>query len=203
MIEIKKTLPLVESFYTLQGEGHNTGRATYFIRLAGCNVRCSWCDAKNTWNEAKYPQVDIKDIVAEAAKHPAKTVVITGGEPFLHDLTPLCKELHKQNFEILIETSGSAPYSGEFDWICVSPKRKLPPTEEMCKKASELKVVISTEDDFQWADQHSKMTSPGCILYLQPEWDKSQTILPKIVEYIKEHPQWRISLQTHKFMNIP
>lgn len=196
-------LPLVESFYTIQGEGRNTGKAAYFIRLAGCDVRCPWCDAKNTWDYRKYPLTDIHDIADRISHTPARTVVITGGEPLRYNLAPLCDELHGRNYEILLETSGTQPVSGNFDWICVSPKRHMPPLPQMCGIASELKVVISCEDDFIWAEENRRLTSPECVLFLQPEWDNSSKILPAIIEYAKNHPEWRISLQTHKFMNIP
>lgn len=196
-------LPLVESFYTIQGEGYNSGKATYFIRLAGCDVGCKWCDAKNTWNSALFSPVNIQEIIDEALKSNPKSIVITGGEPLRYPLDLLCKGLKEKGLEVFIETSGTQPFSGDFDWICLSPKKQMPPLKDMCKRASELKVVIFNESDFLWAEENAALVSKDCLLYLQPEWSQSDKILPMIIEYVKEHPKWCISLQTHKFMNIP
>ncbi len=196
-------LPLVESFYTVQGEGYNTGRAAYFIRLAGCGVRCSWCDAKQTWDLSGYPAVKVEDIVARVLETPAKYVVVTGGEPLGHNLAPLCESLKIHGLKIFLETSGTEPPSGRFDWICLSPKRKRQPLAELCMMADEIKVVIEKDEDFEWAEENKSKVSPDCRLYLQPEWNRAKEILPKIIEYVKAHPEWEISLQTHKFMEIP
>lgn len=203
ILEDGALLPLVESFYTIQGEGFNTGRAAFFIRLGGCDVGCSWCDAKETWNPALHPPVDIRDIVTQASSFSAKSIVLTGGEPLNYPLDKLCDLLKKEGMEIFLETSGSSPLSGTFDWICLSPKKKKPPVGNIHKLASELKVIIESEEDFEWAEFNRKRVTPECHLYLQPEWSKSQSMLPVIVEFIKSNPIWRISLQTHKFMNIP
>ena len=202
-LEGGKLLPLVESFYTIQGEGRNTGKAAYFIRLGGCDVGCSWCDAKETWNPKLFPPVAIEKIVEEALSFPAQSIVMTGGEPLKYPLDPICSLLKKNNLEIFLETSGSQPFSGAFDWICLSPKKKQPPREEIYQMASELKVIIFDESDFDWAEANRKKVSKNCLLYLQPEWSQSKKMLPLIIDYVKNHPSWNISLQTHKFMNIP
>lgn len=196
-------LPLVESFYTVQGEGLNAGRAAYFIRLAGCNVHCPWCDAKYTWNESSFEQVDVVRIADMASSSGASVAVITGGEPLVHHLDGLCGILKSRGFEILLETSGSRPLSGCFDWICVSPKRKAEPLPEVLAEADELKVVISSEEDFHWAERNASGVGRACALLLQPEWDRREEVLPLMIDYVKRHPKWRISLQTHKYMDIP
>jgi len=196
-------LPLVESFYTIQGEGFNTGKPAYFIRLGGCDVGCSWCDAKETWNPSLYPPVPVEDIVKEALNYPAKAIVITGGEPLNYPLEKLCSLLKSNGLEIFLETSGSSSISGSFDWICLSPKKKKPPVREIFKIASELKVIIENEEDFIWAEKNKALVGDNCMLYLQPEWSRIKTMLPKIIEYVKANPCWNISLQTHKYMNIP
>ncbi len=196
-------LPLVESFYTIQGEGFHTGKPAYFIRLGGCDVGCRWCDAKETWNPKKFPPIPVNDIVSEATKHPAQAIVITGGEPLTYPLGILCEELKKHNLEIFIETSGSQKISGRFDWITLSPKKNKPPVEGFHQLASELKVIIEDVADFEWAELNRQKVRKDCLLYLQPEWSRSKQVLPEIIEYVKNHPNWNISLQTHKFMNIP
>ena len=203
IIDIEKTgLPVVERFYSLQGEGYNTGKAAFFIRLAGCDVGCSWCDSKNSWNRSVHPLVPIGEIVADVIRHKAEYVVITGGEPLMHSLNGLCTLLKRSNLKIFLETSGSHPFSGVFDWICLSPKRGNPPLSDIYKRASELKVVITGAEDFPWAEENRLLVTEGCKLYLQPEWNIVNTILPEIVRYIEENPQWMLSLQTHKFINI-
>lgn len=196
-------LPLVEDFYTLQGEGRNTGRAVYFIRLAGCDVGCRWCDAAYTWNRAAHPMADITDIVARAASHPARVAVITGGEPLMHDLSALTAVLKEAGFEVCIETSGTHPLSGHIDWVCLSPKRQRPPLQSALDAADELKVIIETAEDFAWAESNAAKVRPGCLLYLQPEWESHGGAAAIAVEYVKAHPEWRISLQTHKYLDIP
>lgn len=196
-------LPLVESFYTIQGEGFNTGKPSFFIRLGGCDVGCSWCDAKETWNPKLYPPTPVEDIVKEALNYPAKAIVITGGEPLNYPLDKLCSLLKSNSLEIFLETSGSSAISGKFDWICLSPKKQKPPVAGMHKIASELKVIIENEEDFLWAEENRTLVNDNCILYLQPEWSRSKKMLPLIIEYVKSNPSWNISLQTHKYMNIP
>lgn len=196
------TLPVMEAFYTLQGEGFHQGRAAYFIRLGGCDVGCFWCDVKDSWDASKHPQLSITSIVEEAAKFPGRMAVITGGEPLLHDLTELTALLHQQGFETNMETSGSSPLSGEWNWICLSPKKFKAPLPEVIAAANELKVVIYNKHDFEWAEQYAQQVSKDCKLFLQPEWDKAAEITPSIIAYIQENPQWRMSIQVHKYLNI-
>lgn len=197
------SLPVVESFYSIQGEGANTGKAAWFVRLGGCNVRCPWCDSPSTWDAGRHPLRSISSIVNEIAASPAINVVITGGEPLLHPLGPLCAELRARGYNIFLETSGTSPLSGDFDWICVSPKRHCPPLREVLEKAHELKIVAGDRTDLDWAGSVRKSVSRQCVLLLQPEWGRRQSASPIIIEYVKEHPEWRISLQTHKYLDIP
>jgi organic radical activating enzyme len=198
-----RILPLVEEFYTIQGEGFNTGKAAYFIRLGGCDVGCSWCDSRFTWNPDLHPMIETDLIVKNAIKSGTDSVVITGGEPLKWNLDYLCSELRKNNLKTFIETSGAYPLSGEWDWICLSPKKNMPPAEEICSKADELKVIIEDSDDFQWAEKYRKLVGNACNLYLQPEWSRFEKIIPEIVQYVKQNTSWNISLQVHKFMHIP
>ncbi len=198
-----RRLPLVEDFYTIQGEGFHSGKPAYFIRLGGCDVGCSWCDAKYTWNPLSHPLVATDEIVERAASFEAQAIVITGGEPLLYPLDYLTQRLHAHGLEIFLETSGSHPLSGEFDWICLSPKRKQPPLAEAFAAASELKVIIETEEDLRWAEECAAKVGERCMLFMQPEWSRSEQMTPTIVEYVKAHPQWNISIQIHKFMHIP
>ncbi len=196
-------LPIVEMFYTIQGEGAHTGRAAYFIRLSGCDVGCSWCDAKESWAQGRHTQMSVESIVEGVARSGAQTVVVTGGEPLMHDLAELTEQLHAAGCEIFLESSGSHPLSGEFDWICLSPKRRKMPLREAYAAASELKMVITAAEDLQWAEECAASVGAECRLYLQPEWSVAQKVTPHIVEYVKCNPKWRISLQTHKYMDIP
>lgn len=200
---ITTQLPLMEAFYTLQGEGYHQGKAAYFIRLGGCDVGCVWCDVKESWDASKHPQVAISEIVAEAAKFPGRLAVVTGGEPLMHPLNELTEALHKAGFQTNIETSGSSPVSGKWDWICFSPKKFKPPVDEILPIAHELKVVVFNKSDFEWAEHWAEKMNPSCKLYLQPEWDKAEKMTPLIVDYIKAHPKWGLSLQTHKYINVP
>ena len=193
----------MEHFYTLQGEGLHTGKAAYFIRLGGCDVGCVWCDVKESWDADKHPKMTVEQIVAAAAAHPGRLAVITGGEPAMHDLTALCNGLHAAGFATNIETSGSSPLSGTLDWVTLSPKKFKAPIQSALDKASELKVVVFHKSDFKWAEEHAAKVGPACLLYLQPEWSKRDEMTPLITEYIAQHPQWRMSLQTHKYINIP
>ncbi len=196
-------LPLVEEFYTLQGEGFQTGRAAYFIRLGGCDVGCSWCDSKFSWNPDVHPPVDADTIVSHVMKSGADSVVVTGGEPLMWNLDYLCSKLKKINIRTFIETSGAYHLSGEWDWICLSPKKTMQPVDDICTLADELKVIIQETSDFEWAEKYRKLVSEKCWLFLQPEWSRFKVIVPEIVDYIKKNPAWRISLQAHKFMHIP
>jgi len=193
----------MEAFYTLQGEGYHQGRAAYFIRLGGCDVGCVWCDVKESWDAEKHPKITIDTIVAEACKYSGRLAVITGGEPLMHQLDELTKTLQEAGFETNIETSGSSPMSGHWDWICLSPKKFKAPVPANLPLAHELKVVVFNKHDFEWAELHASQVAPSCKLYLQPEWDKAAEITPLIVDYIKAHPQWELSLQTHKYINVP
>lgn len=203
LLEGGKKLPLVEDFYTIQGEGYHSGKPAYFIRLGGCDVGCRWCDAKYTWNPKIFPPTPIETIVERACSCKAQAIVITGGEPLLYPLGDLTRELHARGLEIFIETSGTNPISGEFDWICLSPKRQMPPLEEALLRADELKVIVQTKEDLEWAVECSKRVRSKCLLYLQPEWSVYESIIAEIVEWVKENPEWNISIQTHKFMHIP
>lgn len=193
----------MEAFYTLQGEGFHQGRAAYFIRLGGCDVGCVWCDVKESWDASKHPQESIETIVTTAAKFPGRLAVITGGEPLMHQLNELTDALHAAGFETNIETSGSSPLSGDWDWICLSPKKFKAPLPSIVPLANELKVVIFNKHDFEWAEIYAAQVNPNCKLYLQPEWDKAAIVTPLIIEYIKAHPQWELSLQVHKYINVP
>jgi organic radical activating enzyme len=196
-------LPLMEAFYTIQGEGHYSGTSAYFIRLGGCDVGCVWCDVKDSWQASKWPSQSVEQIVAGATAHQGKLAVITGGEPLMYDLTELTDKLDQANLQVNIETSGAHPLSGSWDWICFSPKKFMKPRAEFYHVADELKVVIYNKSDFAWAEEHAAKVNPDCLLYLQPEWEKSEKMLPLIIEYVKENPRWNISLQTHKYMQIP
>jgi organic radical activating enzyme len=197
------SLPVMEYFYTIQGEGFNSGKAAYFIRLGGCDVGCHWCDVKESWDASVHPLTSIDILVESALSYPARAVVITGGEPSLYNLDPLCKALKSSGIQIFLETSGAYPYTGTFDWICVSPKKFKAPGKDWLAKAHELKVIIFNKSDFAWAEEHTKNINSSCKRYLQPEWSKSEKILPEIIEYVKEHPEWEVSLQSHKYMHIP
>ncbi len=196
-------LPLMEEFYTIQGEGYNTGKAAYFIRLGGCDVGCHWCDVKESWNADIHPLTSSDQIVANAEKYPGKAVVITGGEPLIYNLDYLTKELQSRGIKTFIETSGAYPLSGTWDWICLSPKKFKAPLPGLAAVAGELKVIVFNRSDFEFAEKYAELVSPGCKLYLQPEWSKAKEITPLIIEYVMANPKWEISLQTHKFLNIP
>jgi 7-carboxy-7-deazaguanine synthase len=196
-------LPVMEAFYTIQGEGFHQGRAAYFIRLAGCNVGCFWCDVKESWDVDKHPKIPVTEIVEQAGKEPGRLAVITGGEPLMHNLDELTQRLQREGFETNIETSGSYPLSGSWNWICVSPKKFRPPTSEALQQANELKVIIYNKNDFAWAETHAAQVGPECRLYLQPEWERASIMTPFIIDYVKEHPKWELSLQIHKYINVP
>jgi len=190
-------------FYSLQGEGFHQGRAAFFIRLAGCDVGCVWCDVKESWDATKHPVLSIEEIVEAAKAQPGRLAIVTGGEPLLYNLDALTTALKEAGFETNIETSGSSPMSGNWDWVCLSPKKFKAPIEENIALASELKVVIFNKHDFEWAETYSKQVSPSCKLYLQPEWDKSTQITPLVIEYIKANPRWELSAQLHKYIQVP
>jgi organic radical activating enzyme len=196
-------LPVVEEFFSLQGEGFHTGKAAYFIRLGGCDIGCSWCDSRFAWNPDVHPMVDTKTIIDHVIDSGADSVVVTGGEPLMWKLDLLCDFLKNKNISTFIETSGGYPLSGTWDWICLSPKKNMPPDSKICKVADELKVIVQDKSDFEWAEKYRGMVSNRCRLYLQPEWSRFDNIIPEIVSYIKKNPVWRISLQVHKYMHIP
>jgi 7-carboxy-7-deazaguanine synthase len=198
-----KELPLVEEFFTIQGEGYHTGKAAYFIRIGGCDVGCSWCDSRFSWNPDIHPMVPVDRIISNVLAAGADSVVVTGGEPLMWKLDYLCSGLKGNGIATFIETSGAYPLSGRWDWICLSPKRNSPPHEQICKVADELKVIIQTEDDLEWAEKYREIVGEKCRLYLQPEWSRFEKIIPVIVEYVKKNPEWQISLQSHKYMHIP
>ena len=196
-------LPVMENFYTLQGEGFHQGKAAYFVRLGGCDVGCVWCDVKESWDASKHDLIAIENIVAQIKTTPTRMVVITGGEPLMHNLTELTILLKKNNVETNIETSGSHPLSGTWNWICVSPKKFKAPLPDVLLKANELKVVVYNHSDFDWAEKYAALVSPACKLYLQPEWSREAIITPRVIDYIKQHPQWELSVQIHKYINVP
>ena len=193
----------MEHFYTLQGEGFHQGRAAYFIRLGGCDVGCVWCDVKDSWDASEHPVFNIEELIFNIEKTAAKLIVITGGEPLMHNLDALTATLKAKRYELNIETSGAHPLSGTWDWICLSPKKFKAPLPGILPLANELKVVVFNRSDLAWAEQYAALVSQSCKLYLQPEWDKASIVTPMIIEYIKEHPQWELSLQIHKYINVP
>lgn len=203
--EISQTteLPLMESFYTIQGEGFHTGKAAYFIRLAGCDVGCPWCDVKDSWDERAHPRVEISSIIDSADKSKSQIAVITGGEPLMHNLESLTQNLKDNGFQTHLETSGAYELSGYWDWICLSPKKFKEPLQVTFDQADELKVIVYNKSDYLWAENMAEKVTPECKLFLQPEWSKSKKILPRLIEYVKDNPRWQISLQVHKFMDIP
>jgi 7-carboxy-7-deazaguanine synthase len=195
-------LPLMEEFYTIQGEGFHTGKAAYFIRIGGCDVGCHWCDVKESWNANLHPPTNTDTIVENAKKY-ANTVVVTGGEPLMWSLDYITKKLQSLNLKTHIETSGAYPLSGKWNWICLSPKKTKLPLEAIYKEAHELKVIISNNHDFKFAEEQAAKVNDNCELYLQPEWSKREKMTPLIVEFVMKNPHWKISLQTHKYLNIP
>lgn len=199
----KSQLPIMEQFFTIQGEGFHSGRAAYFIRTEGCDVGCVWCDVKESWDIQPEDYVSIEQLVENVLQSGTEFCVITGGEPAMHDLSELTDLLKKQNIEVAIETSGCYPLLGKVDWYCFSPKKFKIPVSEAYERANELKVIINHPSDFEFAEEHAMRVSDNCKLYLQPEWSKQERFLPQIITYVKNHPKWKISLQTHKFMNIP
>lgn len=225
--KIKKTIndvsfPVMEAFYTIQGEGFYQGKAAYFIRLGGCDVGCVWCDVKESWDASAHQKLSVEEIVAGAVAgsrlqvtsnpkpatcnlEPAtrNLVVITGGEPLMYDLYPLTQALHDAGFQVNIETSGAYPLSGNIDWVCVSPKKFKAPLPEVTAKANELKIIVYNKSDFAWAEQYAAQASGNCKLYLQPEWSKEKQMLPLIIDYVKQNPKWELSLQIHKYINVP
>lgn len=195
-------LPLMEEFYTIQGEGYHKGAAAYFIRLGGCDVGCHWCDVKESWDALLHPPKTVEDLVEKAKGH-SEMVVITGGEPLMYNLDLLTRKLQEAGMKTHIETSGAHPLSGNWDWICLSPKKRKLPVEPIYSVADELKIIIYNKDDFRFAEEQATLVSEDCILYLQPEWGKREEMMPQIVDYVMKNPKWKVSLQTHKYLNIP
>ena len=203
LLDTGLALPVMEDFYTIQGEGFHTGKAAYFLRIGGCDVGCSWCDVKESWNAELWPLTNTDEIVIRIESCICRSVVITGGEPLMYKLDYLCSELKKKGFELFLETSGSHPLSGEWDWVCLSPKKFSPPLAEIYTKADEYKVIIQSKGDFDWAEKNIYRLRSNCKLYLQPEWSKADDLMEAIVDYVKQNPKWNISLQSHKYMRIP
>jgi 7-carboxy-7-deazaguanine synthase len=197
------TLPIVEEFFSLQGEGFHTGKAAYFIRVGGCDIGCNWCDSRFSWDPDIHPLISVNEIIDRAVKSGTDSVVVTGGEPLMWSLDKLCTGLHDGKIKTYLETSGAYPLTGEWDWICLSPKQNMPPLDEVYRVANELKVIIRKEEDFSWAEKCRLIVGEECKLFLQPEWSSFRSIIHPIVEYIKRNPDWRMSLQAHKYMHIP
>lgn len=202
-INTQVELPLMEQFYTIQGEGYHTGKAAYFIRVAGCDVGCVWCDVKESWDAGEHPVVPINDIIQQAKAHACQLAVVTGGEPLMYDMTGLTDALHQSGFQTNIETSGAYPLSGSWDWVCLSPKKFKQALPDVIAAADELKIIVYNKSDFAWAEQYKQQVSAKCKLYLQPEWSVREKMMPLIVHYVKQHPEWQVSLQTHKYLDIP
>jgi len=203
LLQEGRLLPVMEEFYSIQGEGHNTGQAAYFLRIGGCDVCCAWCDIKESWNAELHPLIATDTVIENIIKCPAKAVVVTGGEPLNYNLDYLCSQIKKNNILSFLETSGSQKMSGLWDWICLSPKKHLAPLHEIYNKIHELKVIIQSESDFEWAEQNAALTGENTFLFLQPEWKKRKETIPLIIGYIMKNPKWKISLQSHKYMGVP
>lgn len=203
LLEKGEYLPLMEEFYSIQGEGFNTGKAAYFVRIGGCDVGCHWCDVKESWDPSIHPLTETTAIIASAALSSAKSIVVTGGEPCTYNLVPLSQGLQQKGFQTFLETSGAYPITGFWHWICLSPKKTAKVIADNYSKAHELKVIVYNKSDFKWAEEHARLVNKDCMLYLQPEWSRSEEITPLIIEYVKNNPQWQISLQTHKYLRIP
>ena len=201
-VEKGTLLPLMESFYTLQGEGYHKGSAAYFIRIGGCDVGCHWCDVKESWDAERHPPTPIDQIVSSAKSY-SDTVVVTGGEPLMWNMDPLCQALHQLEIQVHIETSGAYPVTGSWDWFCLSPKKNKLPIDQAYACADELKMIIYNKDDFKFAEQQAERVGAECKLFLQPEWSRREKLMPLIVEYVLQNPRWKASLQTHKYLNIP
>ena len=201
-VDTGQSLPLMEAFYTLQGEGYHKGGAAYFIRIGGCDVGCHWCDVKESWNAELHPPTPINTIVDGAKKY-SNTVVVTGGEPLMWPMDPLTTALHKKGIQVHIETSGAYPLTGDWDWFCLSPKKNKLPLKEAYDRADELKVIVYNNDDFKFAEEQAEKVKPTCKLFLQPEWSRRDKMMPLMVDYVLQHPKWKVSLQTHKYLNIP
>ncbi|MBV1922765.1 MAG: 7-carboxy-7-deazaguanine synthase QueE [Flavobacteriaceae bacterium] len=202
LVDKGEMLPLMEEFYTIQGEGYHKGKAAYFVRIGGCDVGCHWCDVKESWDADLHPPTNTETIVSNASKY-SNTVVVTGGEPLIWDMNPLTSLFKEQGMTVHIETSGAYQLTGQWDWICLSPKKNKLPKEDVYKNANELKMIIYNKDDFRFAEEQAEKVNDDCILYLQPEWSNRDKMMPQIVDYVMNNPKWIVSLQTHKYLNIP
>lgn len=202
LVQKGELVPLMEEFYTIQGEGYHTGKAAYFVRIGGCDVGCHWCDVKESWDQNAHPPTNVNLIAENTAKY-SDTVVVTGGEPLMWNMTPLTDALKSKGISIHIETSGAYPLTGNWDWICLSPKKTMPPKPEVLSVAHELKVIIYNKNDFKWAEEHANAVNETCKLFLQPEWSRAEKVMPLITDYVLNNPKWNVSLQTHKYMHIP
>ena len=202
LVESGNMLPLMEEFYTIQGEGYHKGTAAYFVRIGGCDVGCHWCDVQESWNAKLHPPTETKKIV-ESASAASNTVVVTGGEPLTWDMGPLTSQFKEKGMQVHIETSGAYKLTGEWDWICLSPKKIKLPKGRIYDVAHELKVIVFNKDDFKFAEDQAAKVNSDCILYLQPEWSNREKMIPLMVDYVMQNPKWKISLQTHKYLNIP
>ena len=203
LIKEGRLLPLMEAFYSIQGEGFHTGKSAYFLRIGGCDVGCDWCDVKESWDANLHPLTKVEDIVKQIDETKINTVVITGGEPLMWNMDFLTKSLKKKALQVHLETSGAYPLSGEFDWICLSPKKNQRPFDEIKLLANELKIIVQNKHDLKWAEQQKQFVSTSCKLYLQPEWSKREEVLPMITDFVMENIDWQVSLQSHKYMNLP
>lgn len=203
LLAVGLKLPIMEEFYSIQGEGFNTGKAAYFIRVGGCDVGCHWCDVKESWNPNLHPLTDIREVIAHVKEHPAKAIVVTGGEPTIYQLKALTTHLKKEGVELFLETSGAYTITGDWHWICLSPKKTMMPLKENYQLAHELKVIVHNKNDIKWAEEQAQFVNKNCKLYLQPEWSKADEVMPLLIDYVMNHPKWNISLQTHKYMKIP
>lgn len=203
LLEAGLLLPVMEEFYTIQGEGFHTGKPAHFIRIGGCDVGCHWCDVKESWDANLHPLTPVVELSAKVKDSGARSVVVTGGEPLMYNLKALCEKLHELSFDLYLETSGAYPLSGKWDWICLSPKKNMKPLPEIYAKAHELKVIVHNQHDLKWAEEQAAKVSPSCYLFLQAEWSKREALTPVLVEYVKAHPKWMLRLQSHKYMHIP
>jgi len=203
IFEDGRKLPVMEEFYTLQGEGYNMGKAAYFVRVGGCDVGCSWCDSKESWNAELFPPIDVDSVVQNAINAHANTVVVTGGEPSLYPLDYLTSKLQSNGILTMVETSGAHNLSGSWDWVCLSPKKYSPPYRSVYRIANELKVIIQTESDLHWAEMNADLVAENIPLFLQPEWSVASSLMSLLTNYIMKNPKWRMSLQSHKYMGIP
>lgn len=201
--DIQNQIPVMEHFYTLQGEGYYTGNAAYFVRLAGCDIGCTWCDVKESWTVEKSQLIEIDKLIKVIKSTFTPIVVITGGEPTMYNLAPFVQKLKDEKIKVNIETAGVYPITGDLDWICLSPKKFKKPLNENYRLAHELKVIVYHPSDLKWAEQEAEKTAEHCRLYLQPEWSKKEKLLPQIIDYVKDNPKWKLSLQTHKYIDIP